>query len=124
MWQNCQSIEKVVDRTYVMIPPTATKTPMADLSRTALPELSQPRATIEQVFTCPTTVLETGPVCAMMKNCDMLIMNAKNPDYRRVSTILNSSKCQSLGNCTIKIRIHFGTATSVQIGKVSTNGMT
>lgn len=67
-------------QTYEMIPPTATNTPITDLSPTALPELNQPRATIVHVFTCPTTVLETGPVCAMMKNCDILITQAKSPD--------------------------------------------
>ena len=56
------------------------KTPITDLSPTARPEVIQPRATIVQVFTWPTTVLETGPVCAMMKNWDMLIMQAKKPD--------------------------------------------
>jgi hypothetical protein len=50
------------------------------LSPTARPDVTQPRATMEHVFTWPTTVLETGPVCAMMKNCDMLMMQAKNPD--------------------------------------------
>ena len=64
-----------------MIPPMATKTPITDLSPTARPDVTQPKATIEQVFTCPTTVLDTGPVWAIMKNCDMLIMHAKNPDY-------------------------------------------
>jgi phage terminase large subunit-like protein len=37
------------------------------------------------VLTCPTTVLVTGPVCEMMKNWDMLIKHAKNPDYGAVS---------------------------------------
>lgn len=64
-----------------MIPPMAMKTPITDLSPTARPEVIQPRATMEQVFTCPTTVLETGPVWAMMKNWDMLIMQAKKPDW-------------------------------------------
>ncbi len=67
-------------QTYVMIPPMAMKTPTTDLSPTARPDVTQPRATMEHVFTWPTTVLETGPVCAMMKNCDMLMMQAKNPD--------------------------------------------
>jgi len=49
-------------KTYAMIPPMATKTPITDLSPTARPDVTQPKATIEQVFTCPTTVLETGPV--------------------------------------------------------------
>jgi hypothetical protein len=31
-------------------------------------------------LTWPTTVLDTGPVCAMMKNCDMLMMQANIPD--------------------------------------------
>lgn len=66
--------------TYAMMPPMATTTPMTALSPTARPEDNQPSPTIEQVFTCPTTVLETGPVCAMMKNCDMLMMQAKRPD--------------------------------------------
>lgn len=34
-----------------------------------------------QVLTWPTTVLETGPVCAMMKNWEMLMSAAKQPDY-------------------------------------------
>lgn len=63
-----------------MIPPIAINTPITDLSPTARPEVIQPRATMEQVLTWPTTVLETGPVWAMMKNWDMLIMQAKNPD--------------------------------------------
>ena len=58
----------------------ATNTPRTDLSPTARPDVSQPRATIEQVLTWPTTVLDTGPVCAMMKNWDMLIMQAKKAD--------------------------------------------
>jgi hypothetical protein len=35
---------------------------------------------MEHVFTWPTTVLDTGPVWAMIKNCDMLIMQANMPD--------------------------------------------
>jgi hypothetical protein len=35
---------------------------------------------MEHVLTWPTTVLDTGPVWAMMKNCDILMMHAKNPD--------------------------------------------
>ena len=66
--------------TYPMIPPIATRTPMIDLSPTARPEVIQPSATIEHVLTWPTTVLETGPVCAMMKNWDMLMIQANNPD--------------------------------------------
>ena len=58
----------------------AMKTPITDLSPTARPDVIQPRATIEQVFTWPTTVLDTGPVCAIMKNWDMLIKHAKMPD--------------------------------------------
>jgi hypothetical protein len=53
---------------------------MTDLSLTARPEVIHPRATMEHVFTWPTTVLDTGPVCAMMKNWDMLITQAKKPD--------------------------------------------
>jgi len=68
-----------------MIPPTATNTPMIDLSPTARPDVIQPKATIEHVFTWPTTVLDTGPVCAMIKNCDMLIIHAKNPDWKELS---------------------------------------
>jgi hypothetical protein len=63
-----------------MMPPMAIKTPITDLSPTARPDVSQPKATMEQVFTCPTTVLDTGPVCAMMKNWDILIMQANMPD--------------------------------------------
>lgn len=55
-------------RTYPTIPPTAMNTPRTDLSPMARPEVIQPRATMVHVFTCPTTVLETGPVWAMMKN--------------------------------------------------------
>ena len=57
------------------------KTPISDLSPTARPEVIQPRATIEQVFTWPTTVLDTGPVWAMIKNWDMLIMQAQRADW-------------------------------------------
>jgi hypothetical protein len=60
-----------------MMPPMAIKTPITDLSPTARPDVSQPKATMEQVFT---TVLDTGPVCAMMKNWDILIMQANMPD--------------------------------------------
>jgi hypothetical protein len=67
-------------RAYAIIPPIATKTPMIDLSPTARPEVIQPIATMEHVLTWPTTVLDTGPVWAMMKNWDILIMQAKNPD--------------------------------------------
>ena len=35
--------------------------------------------TTKQVFTCPTTVLLTGPAPIMMKNWDRLIKEAKNP---------------------------------------------
>ena len=63
-----------------MMPPIAMKTPITDLSPTARPDVSQPKATMEQVLTCPTTVLDTGPVCAMMKNWDILIMQANMPD--------------------------------------------
>lgn len=37
--------------TYPIIPPTATNTPMTDLSPTARPDVIQPKATIEHVFT-------------------------------------------------------------------------
>lgn len=63
-----------------MMPPMAMKTPKTLLSPTLLPDVIHPRATIEQVLRCPTTVDETGPVCAMMKNCDMLMSAAKSPD--------------------------------------------
>jgi hypothetical protein len=66
--------------TYDIIPPMAMNTPITDLSPTARPDVIHPRATMEQVFTWPTTVLDTGPVCAMMKNWDMLMMQAKKPD--------------------------------------------
>lgn len=55
------------------------KTPMILLSPIARPLVIQPSATIEQVFTCPTTVLDTGPVCAIIKNCDILIREANPP---------------------------------------------
>lgn len=48
--------------TYATIPAIAMKTPITDLSPTARPDVIHPRATIEHVFTCPTTVLDTGPV--------------------------------------------------------------
>ena len=41
-----------------------------------------------QVLTWPTTVLETGPVWAMMKNWEMLMSEAKAPDYGHVSSVL------------------------------------
>lgn len=63
-----------------MIPPMATNTPRMDLSPIARPEVIQPSATMVHVLTWPTTVLETGPVCAMMKNCEMLMSAAKPPD--------------------------------------------
>jgi hypothetical protein len=63
-----------------MIPPTAISTPKMLLSATARPLAIQPRATMEQVLRWPTTVLETGPVCATMKNWDRLIREAKHPD--------------------------------------------
>tara|TARA_R110002060_G_scaffold10433_3_gene15507 strand:- start:990 stop:1181 length:192 start_codon:yes stop_codon:yes gene_type:complete len=63
-----------------MMPPMAMKTPTMDLSPTARPEVIQPSATMEQVLTCPTTVLDTGPVWAMMKNWEILITQANKPD--------------------------------------------
>lgn len=65
-----------------MIPPMAIITPSTDLSPMARPDVAQPRATIEHVLTCPTTVLDTGPVWAIMKNWEMLISEAKPPDCR------------------------------------------
>jgi hypothetical protein len=67
-------------QTYDIIPPTAMRIPITDLSAAPRPETAQPSATIVQVFTWPTTVLDTGPVCAMMKNWDMLMVQAKRPD--------------------------------------------
>jgi len=64
-----------------MIPERAMTTPSTDLSSAVRPEVTQPRATIVHVFTWPTTVLLTGPVWAMMKNWDMLIMQAQRPDW-------------------------------------------
>ena len=58
---------------YIVIPPMATMTP----------ETNQPRATMVQVFKWPTTVLDTAPVCAMMKNWEMLMREAKRPDWVR-----------------------------------------
>lgn len=46
----------------------------------ARPDVAQPSATMEHVLTWPTTVLDTGPVCAMMKNWEMLMREAKPPD--------------------------------------------
>jgi hypothetical protein len=62
------SPENNIDGTYAIIPPMATKTPRTDLSPTDRPDVAQPSATMVHVFKCPTTVLETGPVLAMMKN--------------------------------------------------------
>jgi hypothetical protein len=56
-------------------------TPSTDLSAAVRPEMAHPRATIVHVFTWPTTVLDTGPVWAIMKNWDMLIKQAQKPDY-------------------------------------------
>lgn len=39
------------ESTYAIIPPIAINTPSTDLSPTARPDVIQPRATIEQVFT-------------------------------------------------------------------------
>ena len=64
-----------------MIPPTAMKTPRTDLSPTERPEVAQPSAMMVQVLRWPTTVLDTGPVWAMMKNWEMLISDAKPPDW-------------------------------------------
>lgn len=47
--------------TYEIMPPIAMMTPRTDLSPTARPLASHPRATMQQVLTWPTTVLETGP---------------------------------------------------------------
>lgn len=66
--------------TYNIIPESAMKTPITDLSATARPEESQPRVTMVHDFTWPTTVLETGPVWAMIKNWDILIIQAQKPD--------------------------------------------
>lgn len=63
-----------------MMPPMAVNTPRIDLSAMARPEVIQPSATMVHVLTWPTTVLETGPVWAMMKNWEMLMSAAKPPD--------------------------------------------
>lgn len=60
----------------------ARKTPTRALSPVARPDMIQPMHTMVQVLTCPTTVLDTGPVWATMKNCDMLIREAKSPDLK------------------------------------------
>jgi hypothetical protein len=52
-----------------------------DLSPMARPETIQPSDTMVHVLTWPTTVLETGPVWATMKNCEMLIREANAPDW-------------------------------------------
>lgn len=67
--------------TYDIIPERAMITPRTDLSVAGRPEVIQPRETMVHVFTWPTTVLDTGPVWAMMKNWDMLIMQAQRPDW-------------------------------------------
>jgi hypothetical protein len=64
-----------------MMPPTATKTPITAISPTDLPDVAQPMATMVHVLRWPTTVLETGPVFATMKNWEMLMREAKTPDY-------------------------------------------
>lgn len=66
---------------HIVIPAMATTTPKMDLSAMGRPETNQPRATMVQVFRWPTTVLETAPVCAMMKNWEMLMREAKKPDW-------------------------------------------
>lgn len=66
------------------MPESAMATPSTDLSTIARPEVTQPNVTTVHVFTWPTTVLDTGPVCAMIKNWEMLIIQAQNPDYFRI----------------------------------------
>ncbi len=121
----------------------AIKTPIILLSPTARPLVIQPSATIEQVFKCPTTVLDTGPVCAMMKNCDILIRHAKNPlcsDRLLAYAILSAfdtegqqdspgiaTPIQGEGNdslLTIIIIIQRFKGTSAHTGNVSMKGMT
>ncbi len=93
-----------------MMPPMAMSTPTTLLSPTARPDVIQPRATIEHVLTWPTTVEETGPVWAMMKNWDMLIMQAKKPDCFEVSYPVYRHWMQFKGrgalDCSVKGAYH------------------
>lgn len=87
---------EVKSETYAMIPPIAIMTPRTDLSPMARPDVAQPRATMEHVLTWPTTVLDTGPVWAMMKNWEMLISEAKPPDCTNalyVSRVIHNRGC-------------------------------
>lgn len=110
----------------------ATTTPTMDLSPIGRPETIQPSATMVQVFRWPTTVLDTAPVCAMMKNCDMLIKEANKPDLDIVSTRYDEGYClqetlDSEGDDqphTSNIMSQRDTGTCPNSGKVSTNGIT
>lgn len=66
--------------TYPMMPARAMSRPRTHMSATARPEESQPRTTMMHVLLWPTTVLETGPDCAMMKNWETLMRTARAPD--------------------------------------------
>lgn len=66
--------------TYAMIPATAASTPITALSPMARPDIIQPMAMMVHVLRWPTTVLDTGPVWATMKNWDILINEANTPD--------------------------------------------
>jgi len=61
---------------YKKMPPSASMTPMSDLSAIARPLAIQPSETIKQVFAWPTTVLATAPAPATTKNWERLMRTA------------------------------------------------
>jgi hypothetical protein len=65
--------------TYATMPTIASMIPKMPRSLALRPLKTHPRATIEQVFMWPTTVLLTAPAPAMMKNCEILMRLAKTP---------------------------------------------
>jgi hypothetical protein len=65
--------------THAKIPEIARSMPNTDRSFAFLPLVAHPRATMEHVLMCPTTVLLTAPAPATMKNCEMLIRLAITP---------------------------------------------
>jgi hypothetical protein len=70
---------------HLKIPDSAISRPIRDMSVTTRPENDQLRTTIVHVLLWPTTVLATGPVCAIIKNWEILINMAKIPDYKEIS---------------------------------------
>src|SRR3569833_466631 len=92
--------------TYAMMPPSATKTPRTDLSPIALPDVAHPKATMVHVLTWPTTVLDTGPVCAMMKNCEMLIRDANSPDCNAMLVVQFPSSRVGVGGSSPQHQYH------------------